>query len=640
MGPEPPAEEEPPRRPRRGTGSRAWTARRARGRWRRRSAALDGVRAAEVSFGNATLAWRRRRAPRVAGGRRARRLPGRAARRAAPRAARAVLAPRPARGLDARCRSRCWRSPSSPTWPARRARSPSRCTCLDGRRRLADRARGAGGAATPVAGHERADDAGRRRRRRHRRLRRGRVGARAVRARHHARDVRVRPQPPFGERADGARAREARIVGERRRRAARARRGGAVGTRFVVRPGERVPLDGVVARGRSGVDEAPITGESVPVDKQPGATVFAGTLNAQGALTVRATKAARGLDARADRRAGRGGAGLAGAVGALRRPLRAHLHAAGVRGRARAGRRPRRARRRAATRGSTGAGAADRRLPVLARDLDPGRGRLGGRARRARGRADQGRAGARGPRARDGRRDRQDRHADPRASRGSPTSSRSGGSGEDEALRAGRRRRAPLRASARRAIVRAARERGPGGRRARRDFAGAARPRRHRHGRRAGAAGPAARAWPPSALGALPAAVARARGARPDRHRARRGRPRARRLRARRPAAPRGRAARSRRCAPPASSAIVMLTGDNERVAAAVAAQVGADEYRASCCPRTSSRAVEELDAPARPGGDGRRRHQRRARRWRRRTSASPWAPPAATSRSRPPTSR
>jgi Zn2+/Cd2+-exporting ATPase len=64
------------------------------------------------------------------------------------------------------------------------------------------------------------------------------------------------------------------------------------GTRFVVHPGERIALDGEVVAGGSSVDEAPITGESVPVDKQPGDTVFAGTLNAHGALTVRVTKAA------------------------------------------------------------------------------------------------------------------------------------------------------------------------------------------------------------------------------------------------------------------------------------------------------------------------------------------------------------
>jgi Cd2+/Zn2+-exporting ATPase len=64
------------------------------------------------------------------------------------------------------------------------------------------------------------------------------------------------------------------------------------GTRFLVRPGERIALDGEVVAGASSVDEAPITGESVPVDKEAGSAVFAGTLNAQGALTVRATKAA------------------------------------------------------------------------------------------------------------------------------------------------------------------------------------------------------------------------------------------------------------------------------------------------------------------------------------------------------------
>ena len=64
------------------------------------------------------------------------------------------------------------------------------------------------------------------------------------------------------------------------------------GTRFVVRPGERIALDGEVLAGASSVDEAPITGESVPVDKEPGSRVFAGTLNAQGALTIGATKAA------------------------------------------------------------------------------------------------------------------------------------------------------------------------------------------------------------------------------------------------------------------------------------------------------------------------------------------------------------
>ncbi len=64
----------------------------------------------------------------------------------------------------------------------------------------------------------------------------------------------------------------------------------AVGAIVVVRPGDRVPLDGVVIAGHSAVDQAPITGESVPVEKAPGATVYAGTINRHGYLEIRTTK--------------------------------------------------------------------------------------------------------------------------------------------------------------------------------------------------------------------------------------------------------------------------------------------------------------------------------------------------------------
>ena len=64
------------------------------------------------------------------------------------------------------------------------------------------------------------------------------------------------------------------------------------GTLFAVRPGERVALDGVVVEGASSVDEAPITGESIPRDKAAGDEVFAGSLNDRGALVVRASRPA------------------------------------------------------------------------------------------------------------------------------------------------------------------------------------------------------------------------------------------------------------------------------------------------------------------------------------------------------------
>lgn len=64
----------------------------------------------------------------------------------------------------------------------------------------------------------------------------------------------------------------------------------AVGDRLLVRPGERVPMDGQVVAGQSEVNQAPITGESLPVEKATGDEVFAGTVNGSGALEIEVTR--------------------------------------------------------------------------------------------------------------------------------------------------------------------------------------------------------------------------------------------------------------------------------------------------------------------------------------------------------------
>jgi Cd2+/Zn2+-exporting ATPase len=65
-----------------------------------------------------------------------------------------------------------------------------------------------------------------------------------------------------------------------------------VGDIVIVRPGDRIPSDGKVTEGVSEVDEAPITGESVPVPKEAGASVFAGSINANGELRIEITRIA------------------------------------------------------------------------------------------------------------------------------------------------------------------------------------------------------------------------------------------------------------------------------------------------------------------------------------------------------------
>src|SRR5262245_1482577 len=65
------------------------------------------------------------------------------------------------------------------------------------------------------------------------------------------------------------------------------------GTIILVRPGEKIPLDGEVVAGSSAVNQAPVTGESLPIDKGPGDEVFAGTINGRGAIDVEVTRLRR-----------------------------------------------------------------------------------------------------------------------------------------------------------------------------------------------------------------------------------------------------------------------------------------------------------------------------------------------------------
>jgi Cd2+/Zn2+-exporting ATPase len=61
----------------------------------------------------------------------------------------------------------------------------------------------------------------------------------------------------------------------------------------IIRPGVRVPVDGVILSGLSGVDQSPVTGESVPVDKVPGDKLYAGSINGEGALEAQVTRLAK-----------------------------------------------------------------------------------------------------------------------------------------------------------------------------------------------------------------------------------------------------------------------------------------------------------------------------------------------------------
>ena len=66
-----------------------------------------------------------------------------------------------------------------------------------------------------------------------------------------------------------------------------------IGQLVLVRPGDRIPADGTIAEGTSGIDESPVTGESMPQTRGPGDAVFAGSINAEAALRITVTKSAK-----------------------------------------------------------------------------------------------------------------------------------------------------------------------------------------------------------------------------------------------------------------------------------------------------------------------------------------------------------
>ena len=89
------------------------------------------------------------------------------------------------------------------------------------------------------------------------------------------------------------------------------------GATVLVMPGERIPLDGQITKGSASVNQAPITGESVPVEKREGDEVFAGTIDEDGAIEFRVTKPASDTTDRPHHPDGRRGAVAAGALGTM-----------------------------------------------------------------------------------------------------------------------------------------------------------------------------------------------------------------------------------------------------------------------------------------------------------------------------------
>ena len=440
----------------------------------------------------------------------------------------------------------------------------------------------------------------------------------------------------------GARAR--RGAGERAR-AGRRDRGRR--RRRRASPGEKIPLDGAVVAGESDVNQAPVTGESLPVEKAPGDEVFAGTINGRGALDVRVTRLRARHDARAHHPPRRARAGAARAEPDVRRSLRARLHAgrAGARGRSSRIVPPLALRRELERRGSIArwcCSSSRARARSSSRRRSRSSSALAGGG--AQGRADQGRRAPRARWRRALRRVRQDRHADPGQLRGRR---RRAAERRCRRTRSCSSRRRSSRARSIRSAARSSRTRATRRHRAR---AGRRRSRRcpgcGAEGARRRRAASCSATTGCSRSAALLAGDARARSSA---------------LAARRPTPVHGRARRISRSASSASPTsraksardavellreqgvehVVLLTGDHEPRPRALAAAARRRRRAArSCCPRTRSRRSRSCGARYGIGGDGRRRRQRRAGAGGRRRRHRDGRRPAATPRSRPPTSR
>ena len=561
----------------------------------RRGEALDRRRSPRPSPTPGMRAWLEHEEPIAAGD----------ARRGA-RAARCSSAVGRARSAPD-CSPSGRRSPSLRAAAAVRASSIARGRAADGRKAWhALRAR--------VARHQRADARRRRRRDRARRVVRGGRRRLPVRRRAGARSADARARADGGPRADGSDAAEALVRdggGERRSPSTRS----APGAVIVVKPGEKIPLDGEVVAGRSAVNQAPVTGESLPVDKAAGRR----GVRRHHQRPRRARRARHAAPPRHDAGAHhpprRAGAGAARAGADLRRALRARLHAGGHS----CWRRRSPSCRRSSFGGAwddvdlSRARAARRLVSVRARHLDAGVDRRGAGRRGAEGRAHQGRRAPRAGGTRPVRRVRQDRHADAR---------HAGGGRRHRAERRRRQRpssRWPPRSSS-----------GPSIRLPSAIVALRRRPRAirvPRRQRRDGAGRSRRRGTRRAARGCCSATIGCSRSGSSARRRSTSGsttsaRAAGRRCSSRATAQPSGSSPSPIGRARPAATrvdllrrqgieSIVMLTGDSDGTAQAIAAELGVDEFRAELLPEDKVAAVARAAPPVRIGGDGRRRRER-----------------------------